>query len=742
MSDHGPERVAQLTIPADVSGLNLSKCWFRGCSDTVLQVSSAAAELIVLDAKGPIAPAVPPADGPAPGAGRRPALDGVRALAVTAVAVYHFGGGAQSWLPGGFLGVDVFFVLSGYLITGLLIGEYAQRGRIDLLGFWLRRLRRLAPALLLVLLAVTAWIWWATPPDAYPNRRSDVFWTVGYLANWHLIATSDTYFAAYTTASPLRHAWSLAVEEQFYLVWPAIVFALLWAGRRWLGRLPALRPLRRLGSLGSLSRARLLCAVATVLGIVLSAVWMAGAYSPLQPSRAYYSTQGRVQELFVGCLLAVILPRLRRSAGRWVAVVAGAGVVTLVVAFGLMSDQASFYYHGGALGVCLMVAAVISGVEIQPGGALARIFSWRPAVGLGRISYGVYLWHWPLVVAIDVNEGMPVREQVVRQSLRVGLTLAAAIGSYFMIERPVMRSRRVLASPRRVIGAAVASSVLVIAVAIPATALPGTLSDQLRHNGDTACPGERTDRLVACTWPLGANTGQRPVRLALLGDSTARVLGPGLHDWAAGTQSSWLEAAWIRCSSTGLLALSGTVVDVPAQTCTDQAPGLIRQALATYRPPVVLVAEFWASTRPLLVDGKRLPAGSPEHDAALKAGYLSIVDQVAAYGGRTVFLELPPPGEQLGSVVAPRRPAGEAKPPVIGGGRFVDGFNAILRSVAAARPESSSTVSVTDLICPQGHCGPVQNGMLVRTDGVHYSIPFSRYLVPELLRRSGVSATP
>jgi hypothetical protein len=247
--------------------------------------------------------------------------------------------------------------------------------------------------------------------------------------------------------------------------------------------------------------------------------------------------------------------------------------------------------------------------------------------------------------------------------------------------------------------------------------------------------------LRTCVWPAGTNVAQRPVKLALLGDSTARVLGPGLDDWADSTRGSWLQAAWQRCTSTGLMVLAGPEVDVPAQTCSDQAPGLIRQALATYRPPVVLVAEFWATSLPLLVDGKKLPPGTAEHDAALKAAYLTVVDEVTKYGGRTVFLELAPPGEQLGSVVAPGRPASRAKPAVTGRGKFVDGFNAVLRSVAAARPEAASTVSVTDVICPQGHCGPLQGGMLVRGDGVHYSVPFSRYLVPILMRRIGVSTT-
>jgi peptidoglycan/LPS O-acetylase OafA/YrhL len=655
-------------------------------------------------------------------------------LAVVAVVVYHFGGGWSSWLPGGFLGVDVFFVLSGYLITGLLLAEYERRGRIDLLGFWVRRLRRLLPALVVMLVVVCAWVWWAAAPDDYPKRRLDVFWTLGYLANWRQINTSETYFAAYSSASPLRHAWSLAVEEQFYLVWPAMVLGLLRLARTRLSD-----GMIQLPVIGRVSAGRVLVGVAALLGVVMSLGWVVTQYDVLYPSRAYYSTQGRVQELFVGVVLAVVLPRVRRVLRpRAVSVAGGLGLGGVLAAIVWLPDSSAFYYYGGALCVCVAVAAVIAAVEVAADGVPARIFSWRPAVALGRISYGVYLWHWPLVVAIPISEHMSARAQLQPQLTRALLTLVIATASYHLLEQPVLRNRGVLGSPARVLVTAVTVCALVVAVAIPATALPGTLAEQMREISDQACPHERIDHLEACSWPLGANLADKPVRLAVMGDSTARALKPGLDDWAARTGSSWVQAAWKQCTASGLMPVSGIRPGIAAKACAAQAPHLIDQTLAGYHPAVVLVGEYFAQSRPLLVDGKMLQPGSPEHYAALRSGYLDLVDRVARYRGRVVFLELPPPGIQLGRVIANGRPAGRARSPVLGNISDINGFNAVLRSVAVARPASARAVSVTDLVCPGGSCRPVHDGMLIRADGLHYTTSFSRYLTPQLLRRSGV----
>ena len=677
----------------------------------------------------PVVPRPPSAAGISNTSLRRPALDGVRALAVIAVAVYHFGGGSRtSVLPGGFLGVDIFFVLSGYLITGLLLGEHSRTGSISLGRFWARRARRLLPALCLVLLAVAVWVWWAAPLSDYGRRRADVFWTLGYLANWHLAGAGENYFASYGTASPLRHTWSLAVEEQFYLLWPLLVLGLMAISRTSRGR-------------------RLVLAGAAILGAAVSAIAMALEWSPASPSRAYYGTEGRVQELFVGALLAVLLSRSGVPGVARLARLAPAGLVLLVVAMAVLSDADRLYYVGGALAVSLATAGLLAGLELRPQSALARAFSWRPAVAVGRISYGLYLWHWPVAVALPIGTDLTVEERWTRQLLRVVVTGLLAWGSYRWVERPILDSGALGRSPWRVATLSVAVAGLVVAVTVQATALPEPLRTQLMLSSDRPCPGERIDRLVACVRPLGTaasvDDGTRQLRLAVMGDSLGRALAPGLDEWAREEGTSWLQAAWGQCPPTGLVAEGFSEPDptVRQRACREQAQPRAWEALYRYRPDVVLVSEFTSHYKTLLDPSgdppRTLQPGTPEHADALSASYLEMVDRVASWGGRVVFIELPPPGQSVAYAVAQGRLSG-SKPGVAPGGRMVARYNGILHAISASRPGYARTVTVTDLVCPDGSCSALGDDMVIRVDGVHYSTAFSIWLVPRLLKRAGV----
>ena len=230
----------------------------------------------------------------ATGGGRVLGLDGLRAVAVALVLGFHFGVG---WLGGGFFGVDVFYVLSGFLITGLLLAEYERRERIGLGAFWLRRARRLLPALLLVLVAVTLMVRFAEPAGAYPGYRGAAMSALFYVSNWWQIATSGNYFVSTGAVSPLTHTWSLAVEEQFYLVWPLVVLAVLHVAG----------PFRR--------GVRVLLGVAAV-GAVASAVEMAALYHPgANTTRIYFGTDTHAQSVLVGAVLACLLTLVARRRG-------------------------------------------------------------------------------------------------------------------------------------------------------------------------------------------------------------------------------------------------------------------------------------------------------------------------------------------------------------------------------------------------------------------------------------------
>lgn len=346
-----------------------------------------------------------------------PGLDGLRAVAVLAVIVYHLD---PHWLPGGYLGVDVFFVISGYLITSLLLDERRRTGRITLRRFWLRRARRLLPALAVLLVAVVI-LAAVFARDALAQLQGDVPAAIFYVLNWRLVFEHSTYMASFGRPPLLENLWSLSVEEQFYLLWPLALIGLR----------------RRTSRQG--------VAVACLGGAGLSALLMALLYQPGDPSAVYFSTVTHASGLLLGCALAAAIPpwqmtgaitaKAKRLLER-----AEVGALALVVAgMAVLGFDSSATYRGGMLAVDVAATVVVATLA-HPASRLGRMLSREPLRWIGLRSYSLYLWHWPIFELLrpgaDVSWPVPVVDGV-----RLVLTFAAADASYRWVEQPWREGR-------------------------------------------------------------------------------------------------------------------------------------------------------------------------------------------------------------------------------------------------------------------------------------------------------------
>ena len=377
------------------------------------------------------------------------ALDGVRAIAVGAVLLYH---GGVSIAPGGFLGVDMFFVLSGFLITSLLITERAATGRIDLFQFWLRRARRLLPAAFLVI-AVTALVAAVFLPADAVRTRGDAIASFFYVNNWHQVLSQQSYFETFQRPSLLQHLWSLAVEEQFYLLWPlALGFCM--------------------SKLGRTRTAQLTLALAVVSAIAMGILFNAGQ----DPSRVYFGTDTHASGLLIGALLAFVWPLgpLRGTPNKNAAIVldvgALAGLVLVVAAITGWEDYEPWVYRGGIFVFCVACALLIAAV-VHPAGRIRRVLGLAPFVWIGRRSYGIYLWHWPIMAL--TRPGLDLEwTRWVLVPLQIGAAVGIAALSYTYLEMPIRsgEGRKRIAAwmrrrpPRRRLAIAAAT---VLAVALP-----------------------------------------------------------------------------------------------------------------------------------------------------------------------------------------------------------------------------------------------------------------------------------
>lgn len=346
-----------------------------------------------------------------------PGLDGIRALAVLVVIAYHLG---LSWAPGGLLGVGVFFVLSGYLITDQLILGWQQSRRIDLKDFWVRRFRRLLPAMIVMLMGVALWLL-LVDPEQLQTIRGDLISSLLYVNNWWLIYHQVSYFESFGPPSPLGHLWSLAVEEQFYLIAPLLL----------------LLALRRSPRRGVLLLLVLLLAMA-------SAVAMALLYVPdTDPSRVYYGTDTRIFGLLIGSALALIWPSNRMNEElpvlpyRILETVGAVGMAIIIMMVWQTDEYGDFLFRGGMV-LLSVAAAMLIAAAAHPATVLSKVLGAAPFKWLGVRSYGIYLWHYPIIALTSPaysSHGTGVR----LAALQVAATVVLAALSYRYIEEPIRR---------------------------------------------------------------------------------------------------------------------------------------------------------------------------------------------------------------------------------------------------------------------------------------------------------------
>ena len=355
-----------------------------------------------------------------------PGLDGLRALAVGAVLLSH---SALGWPRGGFLGVEIFFVISGFIITRGLLLEREQQGGLGLRGFWLRRVRRLLPALGVLCLAVLAYAL-AFAPDRVAELRGDLPAALGFVTNWHMIREAESYFGGFEEPSLVRHLWSLAVEEQYYLIWPLVLLA-------------ATQVFRPTAGTDGVARYRGL-AVCFALAALAAAVAMAVLHvGGSDPMRLYYGTDTRATGLLLGATLACLwAPGLGTayslptpSPGRRLDLLGAAGGVLLLSLLLFMDDGQALLYRGGFALTGLATLALIVATT-REGTHAARLAGGRVPRWIGQRSYGLYLWHWP-VMLIVAPSGLAAGAAPLVMLLQVAIVTAAAEASYRWVEMPV-----------------------------------------------------------------------------------------------------------------------------------------------------------------------------------------------------------------------------------------------------------------------------------------------------------------
>ncbi len=573
-------------------------------------------------------------------------LDGLRGLALAGVLAFH----ADGALPGGYLGVDLFFVLSGYLITSLLLREYADTGSIDIYGFWVRRCRRLMPALLSLMPAIAIYGRFFARPEDLQALRNEALASLAYVANWHAIFGDRSYWQLFAAPSPLEHTWSLSIEEQFYIVWPLVTMLVL----------------RKRGP-------KLLLGVALLLAAASACAML--FYAAGDSSRAYLGTDTRMTPILLGAAFAMCLPpgrQLSPSRVRKLDLIGGLSALVLAVAWWRLGGTDPLLYRGGFWVTELCVLSLIACAVMGRQSLVARALSWRVLRWLGTISYGVYLWHWPVNVFLT-SERAHV-EGPTLQLVRILLTLGIALVSYYGLERPIRRHGLAFMRPHFTLPATVALTCFLIVRSTAAR--PGLVASSMPSIDTHASPAVSSD-LVR-------------YRILVFGDSTANSLGWGLR----ALHEKGVEVQLLGKDGCSMLS----------DNCN--GPKWAEQVRELH-PEATLVYVGGAFLHGFSVSGQWHTACRADWDAKFERNMTRRLRELGATGERIFAVTVPYP---LGHWATPQYRA------------QVDCINGSLRRAAASVP-AVRLVELPDRLCPQGVCRKELPGQgPIRPDGVHFSL--------------------
>jgi peptidoglycan/LPS O-acetylase OafA/YrhL len=586
-----------------------------------------------------------------------PALDGVRAVAVVMVLLFHHG---FDWMSGGYVGVSVFFTLSGYLITSLLLVEHRDRQTISLGRFYTRRARRLLPAGLLCLgLIVLARV--LGEFENVPRLRRDVLGSLFQVQNWVQLFGPASYTellnASVGEVSPLEHYWSLAIEEQFYWLWPLGVLGLFAAIRSWRARRIAITAL---------------AVVAAVAAPLVAGVWGEDA--------AYWATPARIGEILIGATLAVWMrgetSAKDRRAPALRGALAGSALVVIVLVGVLWPDDGGPAYEGWLPLFALASATLIAGLSSPS--IVRTAMSMRPVVGLGRISYGVYLYHWPVFVLL--SESRTGVGGTGLFAIRTAVTFLLATISFLVVERPIREARPRSAHPYAAQGVVALSAAGALAV-VAVIAVPGSTGEfyapdeaqaeavalepveslaPLRPSPTTTTAPTTTSAPPSTERPSRDSTTtssssttvvgrlppvpSRPVRILVVGDSTALATGAGLIEWAA-AHPQYAQVSLAVSPGCGFIRGSSIVEDLPFQeNCDRLLDEELPATLTSLLPDVVvlMVTMRDLENRTWSEEEGELTPFDPEYRTRLLAAQRSIVATLEAAGVPRVAWIVPP----------------------------------------------------------------------------------------------------